>query len=92
MFIPRIGQEVVVSYLEGDPDRPLVTGVVYNAEQMPAYTCQTKETKSYMKTNTSLGGVGFNEIRFEDKKDKEQIFIHAERNMDLRVKSNSISA
>jgi type VI secretion system secreted protein VgrG len=90
MSIPRIGQEVVVSYLEGDPDCPLVTGVVYNAEQMPAYELPAEMTKSYIKTNTSKGGVGFNEIRFEDKKDKEQIFIHAERNMDTRVKSESM--
>lgn len=90
MSIPRIGQEVVVSYLEGDPDRPLVTGVVYNAEQMPAYTLPDEKTKSWIKTNTSMGGDGFNEIRFEDKKDKEQIFIHAERNMDTRVKNDSM--
>jgi type VI secretion system secreted protein VgrG len=90
MFIPRIGQEVVVSYLEGDPDRPLVTGVVYNAEQMPAYELPKEMTKSYMKTNSSKGGDGYNEIRFEDKMDKEQIFIHAERNMDVRVKNDSM--
>lgn len=90
MYIPRIGQEVVVTYLEGDPDRPLITGLVYNAEQMPAYTLPDEKTKSYVKTNTSMGGDGFNEIRFEDKKDKEQIFIHAERNMDQRVKNDSM--
>jgi type VI secretion system secreted protein VgrG len=88
MSIPRIGQEVVVTYLEGDPDRPLVTGVVYNAEQMPAYTLPDEKTKSWIKTNTSKGGDGFNEIRFEDKKDKEQVFIHAQRNMDTRVKND----
>jgi type VI secretion system secreted protein VgrG len=90
MSIPRIGQEVVVTYLEGDPDWPLVTGVVYNAEQMPAYTLPDEKTKSWIKTNTSKGGDGFNEIRFEDKKDKEQIFIHAQRNMDQRVKNDSM--
>jgi type VI secretion system secreted protein VgrG len=90
MFIPRIGQEVVVSYLEGDPDRPLVTGVVYNAEQMPAYELPKEMTKSYIKTNSSKSGDGYNEIRFEDKMDKEQIFIHAERNMDVRVKNDSM--
>jgi type VI secretion system secreted protein VgrG len=88
MSIPRIGQEVVVSYLEGDPDCPLVTGVVYNAEQMPAYPLPDEKTKSYIKTNSSKGGDGYNEIRFEDKMDKEQIFIHAERNMDTRVKND----
>lgn len=89
MFIPRIGQEVVVSYLEGDPDRPLITGVVYNADQMPPYLLPDEKTKSCIKTNSTKGGDGFNEIRFEDKKDHEQIFIHAQRDMDLRVLRDS---
>jgi len=89
MFIPRIGQEVIVSYLEGDPDRPLITGLVYNADQMPAYTLPDEKTKSYVKTNTSDGGDGYNELRFEDKKDKEQIFIHAQKDIDTRVLNNS---
>jgi type VI secretion system secreted protein VgrG len=88
MFIPRIGQEVIVTYVDGDPDRPLITGLVYNADQMPAYELPNEKTKSYIKTNSTLGGDGYNEIRFEDKKDKEQIFIHAQRNMDTRVRSN----
>jgi len=88
MLIPRIGQEVVVTYLEGDPDRPLIVGQVYNADQMPAYTLPDEKTKSYLKTNSSSGGDGFNEIRIEDKKDEEQIFIHAERNLDTRVKKD----
>jgi type VI secretion system secreted protein VgrG len=90
MFIPRVGQEVVVTYLEGDPDLPLVTGIVYNADQMPAYTLPDEKTKSYVKSNSSQGGDGFNEIRFEDKKDKEQIFIHSQRNMDVRVLNDSM--
>jgi len=89
MFIPRIGQEVVVSYLEGDPDRPLITGVVYNAEQMPPYTLPDEKTKSYLKTNSSKGGEGYNELRFEDKKGSEQIFVHGEKDMDVRVKNDS---
>jgi type VI secretion system secreted protein VgrG len=89
MFIPRIGQEVVVSYLEGDPDRPLITGLVYNADQMPAYPLPAEKTKSYIKTNSTKGGDGYNEIRFEDKKDKEQIFIHAQKDIDLRVRNES---
>jgi type VI secretion system secreted protein VgrG len=91
MFIPRIGQEVIVSFLEGDPDRPIITGVVYNGEQTPPYNPEEFPTRSYIKTNSSLGGDGYNEIRFEDEKDKEQIFIHAERNMDVRVKNQSLS-
>lgn len=85
MFIPRIGQEVIVEFIEGDPDQPIITGRVYNAEQMPPYELPTEQTKSTMKTNSSKGGEGFNEIRFEDKKDDEQIFIHAQKNMDIRV-------
>ncbi|MCX7424397.1 MAG: type VI secretion system tip protein TssI/VgrG [Planctomycetia bacterium] len=91
MFIPRVGQEVIVSFLEGDPDRPIITGVVYNGEQTPPYNPEDFPTRSYIKTNSSLGGDGYNEIRFEDEKDKEQIFIHAERNMDVRVKNQSLS-
>ncbi|MCY2992012.1 MAG: type VI secretion system tip protein TssI/VgrG [Planctomycetota bacterium] len=90
MFIPRIGQEVLVTFLEGDPDQPLVTGVVYNADQMPPYTLPDEKTKSYIKTNSTLGGEGFNEIRIDDLKDKEQIFIHAQRNMDTRVRHDSM--
>jgi len=88
MYIPRIGQEVIVDFLEGDPDRPIITGRVYNAEQMPPYALPAEMTKSTLKSNSTKGGVGFNEIRFEDKKDKEQIFVHAERNMDVRVKND----
>ena len=88
MFIPRIGQEVVVDFLEGDPDRPLITGRVYNAEQMPPYELPSHMTRSTIKSRSTKKGSAsnFNEIRFEDKKDKEQIFIHAERDLDLRTK------
>lgn len=85
IFIPRIGQEVVVDFLEGDPDRPIITGCVYNGEAMPPYDLPANATRSTVKTNTSKGGAGFNEIRFEDKKGQEQIFVHAQRNMDVRV-------
>jgi len=88
MHIPRIGQEVIVDFLEGDPDRPIITGSVYNADQMSAYALPQEMTKSWLKSNSTKGGVGYNEIRFEDKKDEEQIFVHAERNMDVRVKND----
>lgn len=81
MFIPRVGQEVVITYLDGDPDRPLITGVVYNADQMPGYDLPDEKTKSYIRTNSSPGGEGFNEIRFEDLAEKEQIFVHAQKDM-----------
>ena len=85
MMLPRIGQEVVVTYLEGDPDRPLVTGVVYNAAQMPPYNPEQDKTKWGMKSNSSPGGNGFNEIRFDDKAGEEQLFLHAQKDMEVRV-------
>ena len=88
MFIPRIGQEVIVDFLEGDPDQPIITGRVYNADQVPPYKLPDEKTKSAIKSNSSQGGGGFNEFRFEDKKGDEQIFIHAEKNLDVRVKNN----
>jgi type VI secretion system secreted protein VgrG len=91
MWIPRIGQEVIVSFLEGDPDRPLITGRVYNAEQTVPYDLPDHQTVSTFKSRSSKGGGSdnFNEIRFEDKKGSEQIFINAEKDMDLRVEKDS---
>jgi type VI secretion system secreted protein VgrG len=89
MYIPRIGQEVIVEFLEGDPDRPIITGRVYNAVAMPPYGLPAEMTKSTVKSNSSKGGNGFNEIRFEDKKGSEQIFIHGEKNLDVRIKNDS---
>jgi len=89
LFIPRIGQEVVVSFLEGDPDQPLVTGAVYNADTMPPYPLPENATRSTLKTNSSKGGEGYNEIRFEDKKSSEQLFIHAQKDLDSRVENDS---
>ncbi len=88
IYIPRIGQEVIVDFLEGDPDRPIITGRVYNGDNKPPYKLPDEKTKSTLKSDSSKGGDGFNEIRFEDNKGKEQIFIHAERNQDVRVKAN----
>ena len=90
LYLPRIGQEVIVEFLEGDPDRPIITGRVYNAEAMPPYDLPAEKTKSTLKSNSSKGGQGFNEIRFEDNKGKEQIFVHAEKNEDIRVKNDAL--
>jgi type VI secretion system secreted protein VgrG len=90
IFTPRLGQEVIVEFLEGDPDQPIITGRVYNAAQMPPYTLPDEKTKSTMKSYSSKGGSGFNEIRFEDKKDSEQVFIYAQKNQDNRVKNDSL--
>ena len=91
MWIPRIGQEVIVEFLEGDPDRPIITGRVYNADQEVPYTLPDNGTRSTLLSRSSKGGgsANFNEIRFEDKKDSEQIFINAEKDMDLRVEKES---
>jgi type VI secretion system secreted protein VgrG len=88
MFIPRVGMEVIVSFLEGDPDQPIITGCVYNPAAMPPYSLPEEKTKSTIKSNSSKGGGGFNEFRFEDKKGEEQIFIHAQRRMDVRVRGS----
>ncbi len=94
-FWPRIGQEVVVAFEEGDPDRPIIVGVVYNSDQMPPYLGNGPDGKhkndnkvSGYKSNDTLGGAGFNEWRFDDNKGKEQVFIHAEKDMDVRVKND----
>ncbi|MEA2463430.1 MAG: type secretion system secreted protein VgrG, partial [Acidobacteriota bacterium] len=88
MFLQRIVQEVVVSFLEGNPDRPLITGSVYNAEQTVPYTLPDNQTQSTIKSNVSKGGGGFNELRFEDKKDSEEVFIQAERDYNTVIKNN----
>ncbi len=88
--LPRIGQEVLVDFLEGDPDRPIITGRVYNADQMPPYALPAKKTQTGTKTRSSKGGgpANFNEIRFEDLKGSEQLFIHAEKNQDIEVEND----
>ena len=88
MFLPRIGQEVIVDFLEGNPDFPIVIGRVYNNDHMPPYTLPAEKTKSVIKTNSSKDGKGNNEIRFEDLTGKEQLFIQAQRMMDTRVKAS----
>ncbi|HVJ86826.1 MAG TPA: type VI secretion system tip protein TssI/VgrG [Caulifigura sp.] len=95
-FWPRIGQEVMVAFVEGDPDQPVIVGTVYNNQQMPPYLGDGPDDKhkvdpnvSGIKTNSTKGGDGYNELRFDDTKDKEQVFIHAEKDMDVRVKNDS---
>ena len=83
---PRVGQEVIVEFQEGNPDRPIITGAVYNAKSEYPYPPKDKPTITTIKTNSSKDGGGFNELRFEDKKGKENVFLHAERSMDVRVK------
>jgi type VI secretion system secreted protein VgrG len=89
MWIPRIGQEVIVSFLEGDPDQPIITGRVYNADQTVPYKLPDNQTVSSFMSNSSKGGGGYNELRFEDKKGSEQLYIQAEKDLDVRVKNDS---
>jgi type VI secretion system secreted protein VgrG len=90
IHIPRIGQEVIVEFLEGDPDRPIVTGRVYNADNMPPYALPANQTQSGIKSRTTPNGTAenFNELRFEDKKDAEQVYLQAEKDFDTYVKND----
>src|SRR5205085_3782761 len=90
IWIPRIGQEVVVDFLEGDPDRPLIVGRVYNAAQTVPYDLPANSTQSGFKSRSSKegGGANFNEIRFEDKKGSEMDTIHAEKDQTIDVEHN----
>jgi type VI secretion system secreted protein VgrG len=90
VHIPRIGQEVIVAFLEGDPDRPLIVGSVYNADQMPPYSLPDNKTQSGIKSRSTLSGASenFNELRFEDKKGEEQVYFHAEKDFSQVVENN----
>jgi type VI secretion system secreted protein VgrG len=86
--LPRIGQEVIVSFLEGDPDRPIITGGVFNAAQTVPYSLPGGQNKMTFKTNSTPGGGGFNEICLDDSQGKEAVFIHAQKDFKKVVKDN----
>jgi type VI secretion system secreted protein VgrG len=88
MNIPRVGQEVIVNFLDGDPDRPIITGRVYNANSMPPYALPLKKTVSTIKSNSSKGGNNFNEIRFEDLKGSEEFYTHAAKDQNEEVENH----
>ncbi|HEV7250362.1 MAG TPA: type VI secretion system tip protein TssI/VgrG [Shinella sp.] len=90
VFVPRIGMEVVVQFLDGDPDRPLVTGAVYNADNMPPWALPTNMTKSGLLTRSSKSGqtANANELSFEDKKGEEKITFHAEKDFLREVEND----
>jgi type VI secretion system secreted protein VgrG len=97
-FWPRIGQEVVVAFIEGNPDAPIIVGSVYNADQMPPYLGDGLDSKhakdnkvSGVKSNSTPGGEGFNEWRFDDTKGSEQFFLHAQRNLDITVNKDAFA-
>ncbi|HET8932858.1 MAG TPA: type VI secretion system tip protein TssI/VgrG [Polyangiales bacterium] len=88
MHIPRIGQEVIVEFLEGDPDRPIITGRVYNGDNKPPYDLPANQTQSGIKSRSTKGGSpnNFNELRFEDKKGEEHVYLQAEKDLQIYVK------
>jgi len=93
-FTPRIGQEVIVAFLEGDPDQPIIVGSVYNGDQMPPYLGEGLDPKHKhdpkvwgIKSCSTKSGEGYNELRFDDYKGKEEIYLHAEKDLDVRVKN-----
>ncbi len=90
IHIPRIGQEVIVAFQEGDPDLPIIVGSVYNAEQMPPFALPDNKTQSGMRSRSTLKGADteFNELRFEDKKGSEDIYFHAEKDFHRVVENN----
>jgi type VI secretion system secreted protein VgrG len=85
MFIPRVGHEVLVDFLEGDPDRPVIVGQFYHGANQTPYKLPDNKTVTTLKTNTTPDGGGFNEIRFEDKKGEEQVFLNSQGNLDIRA-------
>jgi len=88
VFLPRINDEVVVTFIEGDPDRPLIVGSVYHGTNVPPYALPAEKTKSTVKSNSSKGGGGFNELRFEDKKGSEEVYLHAQKDWTIKVEND----
>lgn len=86
--LPRVGQEVMVHFIDGDPDRPLVTGRVYNGVDKPPYSLPEHKTRTTFKSLSYPGGGGYNELRLEDKKGNEQIYVHAEKDAELYIKND----
>jgi len=90
VFLPRIGHEVIVDFLEGDPDCPIITGSVYNAETKPPYSLPTNKTQAGLKSRSSMDGNAdnFNELRFEDKVGEEEVYFHAEKDFNRIVEND----
>ncbi|WAS91658.1 type VI secretion system Vgr family protein [Nannocystis punicea] len=88
MFLPRIGHEVLVDFIEGDPDRPIIIGRIYHGNNHPPYPLPEEKTKSTIKSESSLGGDGFNELRFEDRKGSEEVFLHAQKDWNTEILNN----
>ena len=87
-FIPRVDMEVVVEFLEGDPDRPLVTGCVFNGDNKYPYKLPDNKTQSGLKSDSSKGHDGYNEFMFEDKKGSEEVRFHAQKDLDSVIEND----
>jgi type VI secretion system secreted protein VgrG len=88
LYLPRIGQEVVVEFLEGDPDRPLITGSVYNGQNTPPISLPDSKTQSTLRSSSSPGDAGYNELRFEDSAGEEQVYLHAQKDFNIVVEND----
>ncbi len=88
MAIPRIGHEVIVSFLEGDPDQPIVTGRTYHATNRPPYDLPANKTRTVLRTETHKGE-GFNELRFEDQAGQEEIYLHGQKDLNVLIENNA---
>jgi type VI secretion system secreted protein VgrG len=88
IYLPRIGQEVVVDFLEGDPDRPIIVGRVYHGENRPPYELPAEKTKSTLKSDSTPGGGGSNELRFEDAKGAEEIYLHGQKDWTIAIEND----
>ncbi|WP_156958996.1 type VI secretion system tip protein TssI/VgrG [Labrenzia sp. DG1229] len=88
VYTPRVGQEVIIQFLEGDPDQPIIIGTVYNADNMPPYSLPGEKNKSGIKTDSTIGGGGYNEMVMDDSKGQEKIGVHAQKDMETVVENN----
>jgi type VI secretion system secreted protein VgrG len=88
MYIPRVGHEVIVDFLEGDPDQPIIVGRVYHGANVPPYPLPSEKTKSTIRTNSSPGGGGSNELRFEDKAGSEEIYLHGQKDWNIKIEND----
>ena len=88
MAVPRVGQELIISYLDGDPDQPIATGRTYRETNLPPYELPKHKTRMTIKSRTHKGK-GFNELRFEDELGQEEVYIHAEKDKNVHVKNDN---
>lgn len=88
LFTPRVGDEVLVDFVNGDPDYPIIVGSVYNGDDMPLYDLPANMTRSTIKTRSTPNSTGFNELRFEDKAENEEIFLHGEKDWNIVIKND----